>query len=67
MFACTRNQIRHWESGVTLAHRAVTVTRDNYTMHYNPGNALMDRDRFDEAASHYRSTIQINPRLFPGT
>jgi len=35
MFACTRNQIRHWESGVTLAHRAVTVTRDNYTMHYS--------------------------------
>jgi len=61
MFACTRNQIRHWENGVTLARRALKVTRDNYAMLNILGNALAKRDRQDEAIRHYRRAIQINP------
>jgi len=61
---CTRAQARYWQNSLTLYERAVTVTKDNYIMHYNYANALLRAGRCDEALTHFKQALKINPQYF---
>lgn len=58
---CTWNQTKYWKDTFTLFTRALDVTANNYTAHSNLGNALAERNRFDEAALHYTEALRIKP------
>jgi tetratricopeptide (TPR) repeat protein len=59
---CTRVQARYWQNSLTLYERAVTVTKNNYIMHYNYANALLRAGRSHEALTHFKQAMQINPQ-----
>jgi tetratricopeptide (TPR) repeat protein len=56
-----RAQVRTWENSLTLWGRALEVTAGNYRAHGLLGQALAQRDRLDEAISHYSEAIRIRP------
>ena len=60
----TRRQISHWENSEALFRRAVTVTRNNFVMHYNLGRQLLLQERLDEALGQFREAIRIRPDYF---
>jgi len=62
MLLCTRLQLRHWRNSETLFKHAISVTENNFTMHYNYGKVLSDESRFEEALVHFNQALQINPR-----
>jgi tetratricopeptide (TPR) repeat protein len=55
------NQVQMWKNSITLFEHTLNVTEGNYIIHNNLGLALKEQNRFDEAASHFRSSIQIKP------
>jgi len=57
----TWRQLRHWENDLTLATRAIAVTRDNAVAHNELGLALERRGRSAEALPHYNAAIEIRP------
>ena len=62
MLVCTRLQLRHWRNSETLFKHAISVTENNFTIHYNYGKVLSDESRFEEALVHFNNALQINPR-----
>lgn len=62
-----RQQAGYWKNSITLFERALEVTNDNYTMHYNLANVLARDDQGavdDEAAvRHYLETLRIKPNF----
>ena len=62
MLLCTRLQLRHWHNSETLFKHAISVTKNNFTMHYNYGKVLSDESRFEDALVHFNQALQINPR-----
>jgi tetratricopeptide (TPR) repeat protein len=55
-------QIGYWQNGETLFAHAVAVTEDNYLAQHNLGSALLNRPgRLDEAATHLREAVRLNP------
>jgi tetratricopeptide (TPR) repeat protein len=62
LLVCTRIQVRYWRDSIALCGRALVVTKDNYVMNNNYGNALRDKGRFNEAVTHFERSIKINPR-----
>ncbi|MHC4738664.1 MAG: tetratricopeptide repeat protein [Planctomycetota bacterium] len=62
MLVCTRLQLRHWRNSETLFKHAISVTKNNFTMHYNYGKVLSDKSRFEDALVHFNQALQINPR-----
>ena len=65
LFVVARAQVGYWQNTETLFERAIAVTEDNRTAHYNLGFYLAKNDRPDEAAMHYRRAIEISPEHFP--
>ncbi len=61
---CTRVQARYWQNSLTLYERAVTVTKDNYIMHYNYANALLRAGRYSEALTNFEQALKVNPQYF---
>ncbi len=61
----TRAQIGYWQNTETLFRRALAVTDDNRTAHYNLGWYFAREHRPDEAVEHYRRAIEISPEHFP--
>ncbi len=62
MLICTRMQVRHWRNNFTLFSHALSVTKNNYLMHNNFGNFLLENNRLEEALIHYKEALRINPR-----
>jgi tetratricopeptide (TPR) repeat protein len=62
LFLCTKTQLRYWRDSLALFGHAARVTRDNYIMHNNYGNALSDNGRFNDAIAHLKQSIRINPK-----
>ena len=58
----TRNQVGYWKNSMTLCEHTLAVTKNNYVMQSNCGEALNAAGRIDEAIKHYRQAIEINPR-----
>ncbi len=61
----THLQIGYWQNTETLFRRAIDVTEDNRTAHYNLAWYLAAHDRPDEAIDHYRRALEISPTHFP--
>lgn len=64
LLACaslTRAQLVHWQDASALARRSVSVTRDNYVMHFNLGLALQTEGDLAGAREHYERAIAIEP------
>ena len=61
LLMCTRTQVKHWRSSLTLCKHAIEVTEDNFLMHVNLGLALYSQGHVDEANSHYLTALQIKP------
>ncbi len=57
----TSHQLRYWQNSVTLFEHTLAVTRDNYVMHNNYANFLMEAGRTTEAVDHFRRSLQIEP------
>lgn len=60
-----RAQIGYWQNTETLFRRAIAVTDDNRTAHYNLGWYFAEQGRPEEAEKHYRIAIEISPDHFP--
>ena len=58
-----QNQIGYWRNSVTMYEHTLSVTKDNYMIHYNLGKALEDQKRYDDAIAHYREAIRIAPQF----
>jgi tetratricopeptide (TPR) repeat protein len=54
-------QTRHWRDSVALFQHTLAVTGPNPIAHNNLANALLDRERSDEAIAHYRRAVEIAP------
>lgn len=58
----TRVQVGYWRNNFTLFGHALDVTKDNFIMHNNFGNALRDKGQFEEAITHFDEALRINPQ-----
>jgi tetratricopeptide (TPR) repeat protein len=65
----TWKQVGHWKSSITIFKHAISVTDNKYpsfaSAHYNLGIALSTDRKNEEAISHYKMAIKINPD-YPG-
>ena len=55
----------HWKNSITILKHAIRVTDKKYLdtarIHYNLGVALVAEGKNEEAISHYKMAIKINP------
>jgi hypothetical protein len=65
LLVVTPAQVGYWQNTETLFGRAIAVTDDNRTAHYNLAWYLAKEQRPDEAVTHYRRAIEISPEHFP--
>ena len=57
----TWRQLHYWQNDITLFKHTLTVTNNNYIIHNNLGNLLVQQGKFKEATSHYYEALRINP------
>ena len=57
-----RMQVRHWRNDAALFGHAAAVTRDNYLMHLNYGEALTRAGDLEGALAQFALAWQIKPR-----
>lgn len=63
LMICTKLQVSHWRNSITLFKHTLEVTSNNYVIHNNYGRAILFQDgREDEAMSHFKKALVINPR-----
>jgi Tfp pilus assembly protein PilF len=58
-------QVDYWQNSMTLFERNIAVTSNNPVGHHNLGEAWLDADRVDEAATEFRKAIEIDPYFVP--
>jgi tetratricopeptide (TPR) repeat protein len=58
----TSRQLSCWQNSERLFRHALEVTRDNYVAENNLGFALLTDGKLDEAISHYRAAVALQPR-----
>jgi protein O-mannosyl-transferase len=59
--ALTRDQVRRWESTVSLFRHAVEVTEGNHVAHHNLATALALEGDLAGAERHYLEALRIRP------
>jgi len=61
----TWRQVSHWKNSITIFKHAIRVTDKKYpnfaSIHYNLGIALFAKQKNEEAISHYKMAIKLNP------
>jgi len=57
----SRSQVNNWKNSLTLYSHTLSVTSDNWLIHYNLGLALDREGRSDDAIAHFREALRINP------
>jgi Flp pilus assembly protein TadD len=62
LLICTRMQVRYWQDNLTLYKHAAEVTENNFIMHTFYGEILYKKGELDEAITHFREALRINPR-----
>jgi tetratricopeptide (TPR) repeat protein len=58
---CARIQTNYWQNDEALFRRAIAVTQNNYIAYNNLGNALLQKNRTDEAIKCYKKATEISP------
>jgi tetratricopeptide (TPR) repeat protein len=61
LMVCAWNQTAYWQNSETLWIHTLACTTDNALAHQNLGIALFEKGRVDEAISHYREALEIEP------
>jgi len=63
----TWRQVSHWKNSITIFKHAIKVTDKKYpgfsVVHNNLGSALFAEQKNEEAISHYKMAIKLNPDL----
>ncbi|MEW6668808.1 MAG: tetratricopeptide repeat protein [Thermodesulfobacteriota bacterium] len=54
-------EVGYWKDGITLFRRALQVTSNNYTAHYQLGNEFVRQGRLEEAIHHFSEAVMIRP------
>jgi tetratricopeptide (TPR) repeat protein len=57
----TYRQVGYWHDNETFWRRTLAETQENYVAEVNLGEFLYSEDRIDEAATHFRSALEIIP------
>jgi len=61
----TWRQVSHWKNSITIFKHAIRVTDKKYPntafIHYNLGTALFAKQKNEEAISHFKMAIKLNP------
>jgi len=57
----TRRQATYWRDSVTLWEHALSVTRNNFRAQNTLGSALLEEDRYAEAAPHFAQALRFRP------
>ncbi len=60
---CTFFQLQYWRNSILLFEHAILVTERNHIAHGNLGVALSVEGQYDRAISHFRTALEINPRI----
>jgi protein O-mannosyl-transferase len=60
-FACTRAQVRYWQSSIALFSHAIQVTENNALAEHNLGDALSLQGNQREAMNHLDEALRIKP------
>jgi tetratricopeptide (TPR) repeat protein len=55
----------HWKNELTLAEHSVAVNQNSFAAHTLLGDALARRRRDQDAAVHFRRSIEVNPDYAP--
>jgi Flp pilus assembly protein TadD len=64
LLMCTRTQVQHWQNNLTLFGRATKVTKNNYIMHNNYGEALLRNNQSDEAIDEFHEALRLKPNYY---
>lgn len=59
----TQEQVVIWKDGITLFERALAVTEKNWVAHHNLAWELHRRGRLEEAESHYKEALRLQPGI----
>jgi tetratricopeptide (TPR) repeat protein len=62
----TNAQIQRWRDSFTLFEHTLAVTPPNLRIEHNLGMAMGISGRYDEAATHFAKTLQIDPNFYDG-
>jgi len=65
MILVTRVQTGYWRDTPTLFKRAITVTKNNYTMLNNYGAYLCTQGNYDEGLKYSEEALRIYPNFIP--
>jgi tetratricopeptide (TPR) repeat protein len=60
--ALTYRQVGYWHDSETLWSRAAAVTKNNFVAHVNLGEVMLNQERTEEAAAHFRAAVEIRPQ-----
>ncbi len=55
-------QVGYWRNSISLYRHMLAVTDDNFMAHYLLGNELSKQHQLDEALTHLREAVRIEPR-----
>src|SRR6185369_550059 len=61
----TASQVHYWRSSETLWNHAVAVTSENAVGHFSLAQAVVERERTEEAIRHYTEAFASEPQ-YPG-
>jgi len=61
MAVATNRQVRYWRNDVTLHSHAVEAVPRNWWAHEQLGIALGEREKLDQAETHFNISLQIYP------
>jgi len=62
LMLCAAIQTSYWRNSELLWTHTLACTSDNYVAHNDLGSVLARQGRIAEAAAHYQTALQINPR-----
>jgi tetratricopeptide (TPR) repeat protein len=57
----TWQQVKYWQDTLSLFHRALKVTKDNYAAHFVIARVEGERGTMDRAFFHYNKAVEIHP------
>jgi tetratricopeptide (TPR) repeat protein len=57
----TRTQVRFWQNSISLFEHTLSVTRNNWLIHYNLGRAYQLANNPDKAIENYLEALRLQP------
>jgi len=61
LMVCTRTQTARWRNSIALFEHTISVTKNNYVIQNNLGNAFLAKEWIDKAIYHFRQALEVKP------